>query len=96
MGSRRCMSDLHMVFINISAFIPPCHQGLCPHVKEISISSLQPGRDSLLHVSCCEWFTSYKFLRGPKETENSGQEIGTVGREVHNLQAICYPWAMSE
>jgi hypothetical protein len=71
MGSRRYISDLHVVTIGTRAFGPPWHQGLYSGEKK-SMSTLYPVGDSLLHVGvCCKTVTTQVLVKRSKEMENT-------------------------
>jgi hypothetical protein len=61
---------------------------LHPDVEEIGVKFLYPEGDSLLHVGICgKSLYSQALLKGPKEMDFTGLDIGTVRRMVHNCPA---------
>jgi len=73
-------SDLYLVTIDMSAYVPHWHQRLYLTVQEISIKYLQGGGDSLLHVGViigCKSHASQPCLKWSREMETAGLQTAS-------------------
>jgi hypothetical protein len=68
-----CKHHLHVVTTKLQAFDLRWHQGLYTGVEKIGVTCLQPGSDSLPHVSvCCKSPASQVLLKEPDGIEITG------------------------
>ena len=71
------MSGLHVVTIHVWAFVPLWHRGLYPGIKEVSVKCLQPGGDSLTHISVGCKLPARCFIRAPRRCKSLGPILPT-------------------
>jgi hypothetical protein len=89
LSSRWCTPDFHSASTTISAFDPPWQQDLWPSVQVIRVNCLQPGGDSLLHVSdCCKPLASQVHIKVSKDMETT---------RYHTCAwLLCYSWRLRD